>query len=79
MDIYSHVMLDLARESADRTGALLLTWKARRPRPQLQPRKPPTSATKSPRSDGRAEVLEILTPALPGRHDRVSGRVTVVP
>ena len=31
MDIYSHVMPALAREAADRMGALLLTSKARQP------------------------------------------------
>ena len=75
MDIYSHVMPALAREAADRMGALLLTGKGKQTATQLQPRRPSAQGATKNALLRWVELrgLEPLTPTLPGRHDRVPG------
>ncbi len=76
MDIYSHVLPAPAREAAERMGALLLPGRGvGRLQPQLQP----DTTQAAPRKGNGLVIgvelrgLELLTPTLPGRHDRVRG------
>src|SRR4051794_16485568 len=72
LDIYSHVMPALARDPADRMGALLLTNDPGKGRPTATTESPgPGHTEECPGERGGAEGTRNPVLTLPGRHDHV--------